>query len=489
MNGNSGRPGPPGRPQHQPNMNAYVSKDSFSHTNSSLKHEQTTQKKEFQPVQYTSDEQARIQRQLDRVLGPEWVSFRPGGGGANVSYIEGWRAINLANEIFGFNGWNSEFVSSQVDYLDQLSNGRVSIGLSVIVRITLKDGTYHEDFGYGFIDNAKTKAQAFEKCKKEAITDGIKRCLRCFGNVLGNCLYDKTILQKMQKVKLPAPDLTLEDFHRDPLIARREQQKKATTSMSIPDSTKITNLHSNSAIRQTPASIPNATKPSIPPVLPQTPNAITVPIRPVPVQNAPPVRKPSDNYTPAASNVDLADFDDSFTFSDDLPTESQELNDGLDEYEIELLRANAAQKETASATIVPETVKLAVQSSIKALPGSAVQVKVPSTMLFVSAKRADVVQKSPEEVANLPQFDPKFISPGVKRTVDPNKSVPVKRSDISQQSNLQNRLHLAPAGTKRMLGMPQSQRPKRAHKDAGENKENGGSVSLTTLLEPGSVAK
>jgi recombination DNA repair RAD52 pathway protein len=52
--------------------------------------------------------------------------------------------------------------------------GRVSLGLSVIVRITLRDGTYHEvrlfseeanrkDIGYGSIENAKTKAAAFEK--------------------------------------------------------------------------------------------------------------------------------------------------------------------------------------------------------------------------------------------------------------------------------------------------------------------------------------
>ena len=39
--------------------------------------------------------------------------------------------------------------------------------------------------------NARNKAEAMEKAKKEAVTDGIKRCLRSFGNALGNCLYDK----------------------------------------------------------------------------------------------------------------------------------------------------------------------------------------------------------------------------------------------------------------------------------------------------------
>ena len=31
---------------------------------------------------------------------------------------------------------------------------------------------------------------------------------------------------------------------------------------------------------------------------------------------------------------------------------------------------------------------------------------------------------------NIVQFDPKFVSPNMRRTVDPTKSVPIKRSDI-----------------------------------------------------------
>lgn len=46
----------------------------------------------------------RLQTLLAKKLGPEYISQRKGGGGAQISYIEGWRAINLANEIFGFNG-------------------------------------------------------------------------------------------------------------------------------------------------------------------------------------------------------------------------------------------------------------------------------------------------------------------------------------------------------------------------------------------------
>jgi hypothetical protein len=83
-----------------------------------------------------------------------------------------------------------------------LKDGKFNIGISVTVRVTLKDGTYHEDIGYGQMENAK-KAQAFEKAKKEGTTDALKRALRSFGNVLGNCLYDKEYLARITRVRAP----------------------------------------------------------------------------------------------------------------------------------------------------------------------------------------------------------------------------------------------------------------------------------------------
>jgi hypothetical protein len=41
------------------------------------------------------------------------------------------------------------------------------------------------------------------QAQKEAVTDGIKRCLKTFGNVLGNCLYDKDYNREIGKVKVP----------------------------------------------------------------------------------------------------------------------------------------------------------------------------------------------------------------------------------------------------------------------------------------------
>ena len=59
-----------------------------------------------------------------------------------------------------------------------------------------------QDIGYGQIENCKGKAAAFEKAKKEGTTDGLKRALRSFGNILGNCIYDKEYISKVTKIKV-----------------------------------------------------------------------------------------------------------------------------------------------------------------------------------------------------------------------------------------------------------------------------------------------
>jgi len=65
----------------------------------------------------TAQEIATLQAKLDRQLGPEYISDRPGAGGAKVQYLEAWKCINLANEIFGFNGWSSSIQNIAVDYV------------------------------------------------------------------------------------------------------------------------------------------------------------------------------------------------------------------------------------------------------------------------------------------------------------------------------------------------------------------------------------
>lgn len=140
-----------------------------------------------------------------------------------MHYITSEKCIALANEVFGFNGWSSSIQNITVDFVDEHPQTlRVSLGLSVVVRVTLRDGTYHEDIGYGNIENCKGKASAFEKAKKQATTDALKRALRNFGNVLGNCIYDKDYLSKVIKIK-PAPTkFDEQNLHRHPDFVKKE---------------------------------------------------------------------------------------------------------------------------------------------------------------------------------------------------------------------------------------------------------------------------
>ncbi|KXS16743.1 hypothetical protein M427DRAFT_97491 [Gonapodya prolifera JEL478] len=154
----------------------------------------------FGHIHFTDREAAEIQGRLKQQLGPEFVSTRSGPGGSKVSYIEGWKVVNLANDVFGFNGWSSVVVSTEVDFVDATPDGKIALGMSCIMRVVLKDGTFREDIGYGQSAGSRSKADAFEKAKKEAATDGLKRALRHFGNVLGNCFYDKEFIKQVGKV-------------------------------------------------------------------------------------------------------------------------------------------------------------------------------------------------------------------------------------------------------------------------------------------------
>ncbi|RCI08978.1 hypothetical protein L249_5039 [Ophiocordyceps polyrhachis-furcata BCC 54312] len=185
---------------------------------------------------WTAREIATMASKLDKQLGPEYISSRSGPGGSLVHYLSAEKCIGLANEVFGFNGWSSSIQNIQVDFADENpQTQRVSIGLSVIVRVTLRDGTYHEDIGYGSIENARGKAMAFEKAKKEGTTDGLKRALRSFGNVLGNCVYDKDYVKQVTKVKAqPVKRFDQDNLHRHADFATTRQEPSIKSEAAGP---------------------------------------------------------------------------------------------------------------------------------------------------------------------------------------------------------------------------------------------------------------
>ncbi|KAK3942331.1 hypothetical protein QBC46DRAFT_309806 [Diplogelasinospora grovesii] len=190
--------------------------------------------------EYTAQEIASLQSRLEKQLGPEYISARSGPSGQKVHYIAAEKCIALANEVFGFNGWSSSIQNIQVDFVDEHPQTlKISLGLSVIVRVTLRDGTFHEDIGYGHIENCKGKAAAFEKAKKEGTTDALKRALRNFGNVLGNCIYDKAYLAKVTKMKVEPTKFDVDGLHRHQDYAVKKEEADKPDVPSIPQLTSV----------------------------------------------------------------------------------------------------------------------------------------------------------------------------------------------------------------------------------------------------------
>jgi len=66
----------------------------------------------------TAQQIATLQANPDNKFGPEYISQCPGPRGqGKLTDAEWWTIINLANEVFAFNGWSSSITSLAIDYL------------------------------------------------------------------------------------------------------------------------------------------------------------------------------------------------------------------------------------------------------------------------------------------------------------------------------------------------------------------------------------
>ncbi|KAG0326317.1 DNA repair protein rad52 [Dissophora globulifera] len=174
-------------------------------------------------IPFNEEERLRLNEDLPKFLPPHFTATRAGPGRSTLTYIEGWRIKNLANKMFGFDGWSSSIMNVSVDFLDVEPDGKVCVGVSVMVKVTLKDGTFHEDIGYGSSENQKSKASSFEKAKKEATTDGLKRALTSFGNLLGTCLYDKNYCKHLSMQRIDKPKFDPRDVYDSPIEGQAMQ--------------------------------------------------------------------------------------------------------------------------------------------------------------------------------------------------------------------------------------------------------------------------
>lgn len=133
----------------------------------------------------------KVCEQLAKPLPHDVVKTRQQAG-QKLSYIEGWYAIEVANEVFGFGGWSYEVVATTVLHSEPYKRNDKS-GYSHVVRshVRVRVGdVVRDDIGIG-VGELPSPALAIELAEKAAATDGLKRALKSFGNRFGLALYDK----------------------------------------------------------------------------------------------------------------------------------------------------------------------------------------------------------------------------------------------------------------------------------------------------------
>lgn len=426
-------------------------------------------------IGYAAKEIENIKIALNRKLGPEFISKRKGPGFSSIQYLEGWKAINLANDIFGFNGWCTELKEFKVDYIDD-KHGSISLGLSCIVRVILKDGTYHEDIGYGSIENCKSKSMAFDKCKKEAVTDGMKRALRQFGNALGNCLYDKDFLQQITKVSTKPVEFD------EKLLMRR------STTMPNPDGDKVklergveVDKRGNIGKEEENEPIQLAkvnklqTQKGLDSKLEHNENVGAL------IEDKPEIQR-------ASSRISKDDLEDSFMFSDDWPNDELELpneellgennftktatgddNEGLPDLPDSDFEGGGGVHESGDendmnfrdeireeSTGLDETNDGSIKSNTSTTGGG-----IPDNVTFVSATSADTIQRDPTLQKTL-KYDVSVTSTQMNKSsfINHSKSLPVKKSQlkVSKPVNPPVLVNNSNPLVKRSFGMPASYR-------------------------------
>lgn len=157
-----------------------------------------TEKKRRKP---RSTRQRKVQR-LKMKLGPDFVSRRPGPSGRMLQYISSGDCISLANEIFGPDGWEASILKEDITISMEGDKHACYVRMrrKVTVHWDEHRTTSHEDVGFGS-KTGKTPGEAQETAYKEAATDSLKRCLRLFGDALGNCLYDPIFRSFVDQVR------------------------------------------------------------------------------------------------------------------------------------------------------------------------------------------------------------------------------------------------------------------------------------------------
>lgn len=136
---------------------------------------------------FPPDRLNEIQSKLAIPLTRDEIATRSGGGRQELIYVETHRVMEKLLEIFQFSC--SIEVKSEPQVCFRVE-GKNSLVMKCIIRVTLQNGCFHEDVGV-HISHMNDTAESVRMSTKSCVSDGIKRALQHFGPALGSCLRDK----------------------------------------------------------------------------------------------------------------------------------------------------------------------------------------------------------------------------------------------------------------------------------------------------------
>ncbi|OQR86973.1 Rad52/22 domain-containing protein [Achlya hypogyna] len=275
----------------------------------------------FGTLAFTAEEQQRTDAYLRQKLNTNMLSRRPGPGGRRLTYLESCKAIEIANEAFGFNGWSCRIVDCNLEYKEKDGSGRWSVGYSSVVRIELKDGATHEDAGFGQSEGLKDLGAAIDQSKKVQVhsppwsSPSTRRAFLTPESALCDSSESTSAIPATTKryICLPQPCTT----HKRPVAYQRRGRQPSTPPMRVielksaaqannvplqsPTSIKLEHAsHTSAQSSPQPVEAPTAGPATVVPALPSTSTSTNTGVvsgkPPVPAPR-PPAINPHNQFT------------------------------------------------------------------------------------------------------------------------------------------------------------------------------------------------
>lgn len=132
-----------------------------------------------------------IINRLNEPLNPDRIVTFTKGPQQGLKYLEGHDVVANANRIFGYGNWGYRLVG-QPWVIEEGAQGQNATPYQVwaaAVEVTIAGCTPFEELGTN--TRQGTGSASLEMAIKGAVTDGMKRCLKNYGDQFGLVLYDK----------------------------------------------------------------------------------------------------------------------------------------------------------------------------------------------------------------------------------------------------------------------------------------------------------